>query len=94
MLCVLIHVRLCDPMDYRAHQAPLSMGFPGKNTRTSWGLPQINGLPQTGAAPQNTLCLLGGPTCPEGNCTWLHVTWTLTCIVGSGHGREGEALAE
>ena len=24
---------LCNPMDYIAHQAPLSMGFPSKNTR-------------------------------------------------------------
>ena len=97
-MCVLIHVQLCDPRDYTAHQAPLSMGFPGKNTGTGYhflGTPPNQHLPQIGVAPREYVVFpLWSHPCPEVNSTQLRVTWTLTCIVGSGHGREGEALAE
>jgi len=35
-MCACSVVTLCSPMDCIAHQAPLSMEFPGKNTGVGW----------------------------------------------------------
>ena len=41
----LSHVRLCDPMDCIAHQAPLSMGFPKQEYWSGLPLPSSGDLP-------------------------------------------------
>lgn len=59
------------------------------------GAPQIRGLPQTAASPREYLMFpLWSQPCPKAKRTQLLITRTLTCVVGGGHGRKGEALAE
>ena len=39
---------LCDPMDYIAHQAPLSMGFPRQEYWSGLPFPSAGDLPDPG----------------------------------------------
>ena len=42
---------LCDPMDYIAHQAPLSMGFSRQEYRSGLPFPSPGDLPHPGIKP-------------------------------------------
>ena len=44
---------LCYPMEYIAHQAPLSMDFPGKNTGVSCHFLHPGDLPNPGIKPSS-----------------------------------------
>ena len=50
-VCVPSHVQLFATLWVVAHQAPLSMGFPGKNTGVEWPFPSPGGLPDPGIEP-------------------------------------------
>ena len=53
-MCILgcsSHVRLCDPMDYIAHQAPLSVGFSRQEYRSRLPCPPPGDLPHPGIKP-------------------------------------------
>ena len=52
MVCVLRHVLLFATLWTVAHQAPLSMGFPGKNTRVGCHFPLQGNLPNPGTEPR------------------------------------------
>ena len=52
MVCVLSHVLLFATLWTVAHQAPLSMGFPGKNTRMGCHFLLQGNLPNPGTEPK------------------------------------------
>ena len=55
-MCVLSHsfdLTLCNPMDYIAHQAPLSMGFSRQEYWSGLPFPPPGDLPDAGIEPQS-----------------------------------------
>ena len=69
---------LCDPMDYIAHGAPLSMEFSRQEYWSGWPCPPPGDLPNPGikpkspAAPPLQVVSLEGPTLQDVMLTTAH----------------------
>ena len=49
---------LCNPIDYIAHQAPLSMGFSRQDYWSGWQCPPPWDLPDPGMELTSLICLM------------------------------------
>ena len=50
-MCVSLVVSICNPMDYIAHQVPLSMEFPWQEYWSGLPFPSLGDLPNPGTDP-------------------------------------------
>ena len=50
-MCVSLVVSICNPMDYMAHQVPLSMEFPWQEYWSGLPFPSAGDLPDPGIEP-------------------------------------------